>query len=476
MQNRILKEIYILSFLAASFASFPAYAMEDESKTLETTAMKILPQQPQIELPSGYKHFPVQTQISTYRNIYDRAVLKPLRFSETHVEGLFEILKNGFALVYDQIQKEEPGSHTSREKQLDRLKNLYAVSHKFEEKREMTLEYFLSTNVIVSFIAQSYRESILSAIRLDNFDKLSENPAGYIWMYVWEEFNHDLAGNFLEIEHNFPLPIIIYTNRGSKISPNTFVEQALHRDYRASLALFDITSKSFVKRVTPPTQIKITQWRERKLPYFCIDLKEDKERENRDKLGTNTDPHYSAFSGTYKMLRHDLFHMFEQEYFAYQKPFGISFLRDLKEVNLGRERLMGNNLKIITNGLYIFSHEFHNVIQNQSISEYSFEKMIDRIKKSMITHALDDRTGVALGIPTSAAGQLQIYGYIKDGRDYEFILKAVDMLPSNFKKLSRTEKMEKVREGYDKFWELFKDISLKLTAEKDTVRNIESQA
>jgi hypothetical protein len=384
------------------------------------------------ELPTGYHHLTYAEQIRNYRKIYDGLDPKTLNWSSTHIDGLFSILKNGFALVTDSI-------HSSRADELGQqavltdLKRLYNLAENLESSKQLSQDAFLAIHLFMAGIIDRYKgisqekNLILKKFNQEELEKvLKSNDPTTITQKA--SFVHTIQGA--------PLVAIIYKGR-TGILPSTFVAQLFDYDKPIGLALFDVASMPFINPSDKPA-----------------------------KPGSKKDPHYSKFNSTTKLLYHDLSHIREQaekEDYLFNL-YKIKWQDHLQSVNKIRNTLRStrpNDHKILTNGLFILSHELANVVINALLPSQSpppkFVDIIEVVKDSMKIYT-----------PTTGR-QTHLYlmdtlsGYKADHRDHEFILKdvkdqnGVGLLPSKeeWKKLNNEQKMKSVQDGYEKFWTLF---------------------
>jgi hypothetical protein len=185
---------------------------------------------------------------------------------------------------------------------------------------------------------------------------------------------------------------------------------------------------------------------------------------------TKHDPHYSQFSGTYSLFYHDLLHHKEQSAMEANliSEYDIDWwqiLVQLNELRLTIKETDPNDYKILTNALFILSHELINVTpykyntfiryQGHLPEDATFTDVIRLIQQSMIKSTSQPRT----------------LFYKINFRDHEFILKGVTdelgtpFIPENFVKLSLENKQKAIGIGYQRFWDYFLTLISKLDNE-----------
>lgn len=385
--------------------------------------------------PEKYIHKPVQAQLKDYRAVYDKvSSLKGRNFYTVHVEGLFTILSNGFALANQYIREKGIAPEDSKEILLALLTKLYEVATLLNSQGKMTQNNFVTMNLLMADLVDMSKKMKLVGNDINErhvgvFETLQKSSVENFWdaaIYVQGksifEIKNWWMGNPLpqdrtddpslqsdsEVEVFYP-PMIVYTDRESKIAPATFVDQTLHEDYGAGLMLFDVDSKL--------------------MNYYKPER-------------TKKDPHYSQFTGTYQLLLHDQMHILEQYMMEYMLKYG-SYHLDwgvfLHQINALRNRVKNQNenaSKILTNGLFILCHELLNVSYPGKIyevyrvyqktgegrSDYlpdkaTFDDVIRHIKKCM---------ALVLWRINRSDDEYKI-----DYRDHEFILKNVTDLEGN---------------------------------------------
>ncbi len=389
------------------------------------------------ELPSNYVHKSVQAQIKQYREVYDPIMKLPLTaeplFLNQHVPGLFDILKNGFALVHDQIHKEE-SDQVQKEDALQELKNLYISACELENTHKFTSYDFIYTNLMTARLIE---------VRYDKSGfRGGQRPPAFRDGYLQRNFNRKYLEHYVQC---IGQPMIIYTNKSSKISTETFVDQILHSNYRANLMLFDIHS-----RRQPQT------------------------------LGSYS-PHGGDFDGTYSLLLHDLVHTIEQAEIedtaqdkfeadwidpdlpelkglslllkqkeriqrtradARHKNFWISHLR---QINILRASLNKSSIeyKTLTDALFLCSHDFFNITANSFSANVSTSCGIPFSKNDFFMMMLD-ATAKLMITNFSKMYEPQSSKYNGGYKDYESMMK-------KFEKDIKDRK-EQLIDAYHRFW------------------------
>ncbi len=445
-----------LVFFYSLLGNNPLYALEMEGKPDLSQATL---EDEQLTLPSGYQHRNVQTQIRSYRNIYDRAFAnlpssvgnKELNFSSIHIEGLFTILQNGFALIHDYVRQHEADrGEANSELALSRLKKVYELAHLLNQEKRMTQYNFVEINCWLAKIvdafkgSNSFQKDLEGTLDKSSFEKIplssdcgNYSPyAGFKWTGI---IDYDPpAGRFSVVYEEFRPPFIIYTNNPkTKIGLSTFVDQALNYDYPGSIILFDVNTME------------------------SPDLRRLNSRESPYGKFIRKDPHFGNFNGTKKMMSHDLAHIREQ--FAIEQllkeDIDVNWRTHLLEINKLRLKLSEqedrNSYAILTHGLFILTHEFFNV--SRDLKKYStlpqnkrsFINILMMVKNSMV----EDTKGM----------HRKMVLYAQDFKDFEFILRNVRDLHGNlilpdksqFKKFDSEKKQKLVSKGYKKFWDTF---------------------
>lgn len=462
-------------------------------------------------LPKGYIHKPVQEQIGVYRRLYDPiSAQRGGNFYKVNVEGLFDILANGIALVHDYIENTEynvPAENWPKDlsdffekyketnfsvdmplyygempysdlqkvfleefkkthiklSYLKKLKKIYDVAVFLNNERKMTQYNFIKINQLMAFVLDEFKEG-----KFENEPAFSKFYAGaYFEIHYSEAINNltDLEDNNLENieflfglikssysydsewwitydydtdelleEHFFP-PVIIYTNRKSSISYATFVDQILNSHYGVGLMLFDDQSFSH----------------------------------KGDKPGTKREPHYSKFNRTLKTLNHDRAHILEQykaERFIKEK-WGIDWrahLQDINQKRLSFKETDQNAFKLLTNGLFLLSHELTNITGSNIL------------KDGILLIWAEDKDNIQFSDIIETLPQTMKHGtetlkrnlhYKEDIRDFERALQGIYdpngvlFLPDreDFSKLTVDEKQKTVSDGFARFWKYFLELS-----------------
>jgi hypothetical protein len=203
----------------------------------------------------------------------------------------------------------------------------------------------------------------------------------------------------------------------------------LHEDYPLAVALFDIGA-------LPDSHRKDTYESTAKSKHHA---------------------HVSKSTGTTNLLLHDLSHIHEQAKMEelLLKKHGIVWHDDLKKIDAVRDLLRKsdpNSYKILTNGLFILSHELFQV------SPQGYDTIISGKylpKKAKFPHVL---SYIIKTMITS--------GHAVTQKDHEFILRGIkdkhkaNLLPDKEKwdALSDQEKMPILQKAYKTFWSLFVSI------------------
>ncbi len=392
-------------------------------------------------LPEGYKHVKVQEQILRYRKIYDAVDYEREHdCSCVHIEGLYDILKNGFALVHDYIQLHEEFNR-NKEQAINRIKKLFAVACAINDAQKMTQNCFVTLNLFLASIVDGFKgiESSIKEIMCPfpygmQFEDLTTlDLKGYI-LYQNQKrwYQHPIHQ---ETMHIFCPPLIIYSQGISVISPKTFVEQTLNFRYRSGLLLFDVNSRK-------PLQ--------------------SGQRMNK------SDPHGSLFNGTFFLLRHDLLHIQEQltmETFSLFE-FNLNWCKYLRKINhyrMTQEKSNPENFVLLTNGLFILCHELINVAEGRYNTFIQFQRILPQ--KAAFTDVISYIQKSMMNAVVNKCNISKNYYYLSS-KDHEFVLKQMGQkfLPSSYKGSSKDEKREFLRQGYKEFWNLFlKLVSLVVT-------------
>lgn len=493
-----MKKIRLI-LLSVTVMAWPiAYAMEknvnhddltDYDKLLiDTSQSQQEVENMTMEIPSAYIHKTIQQQISEYRKAYTQAFNTEMQrnigdfehsegkdsfvenFTRLHIPGLFDIAKSGFALVYNITIKE--GSETTKAAILENLRMLYHQAAQLDNNHEMTQGAFVVIHLLLAAMADIVKG--VDNSKLGTIPEISQ---------LIQNFSQNIP-KVLEIERIkngwssdsllfFP-PIIIYANPDyvsqgkvkTSIAPGTFVDQEFAKPFGCGLIMFDVMSR----------------------PYSGVE----------GKLGTKKDPHYSIFNGTLKFLTHDLSHirekyevMDELEKVGLHKKIreilqNINQLRKFYQSHItnintdNKTKIYSRNIyKILTNGLFILTHEIFNVIFDSrsllSLADFSsnLAKTQQGNEKSLLKNFLaeikENMSKAALDLPRDFILQLglrQPGGYKIDYRDHEFILKnTVDLTGEPFFKIDFEEtltkeergekKQEVIAKGYQRFWDTF---------------------
>lgn len=413
-------------------------------------------------LPEDYHHQFVQAQIQRYRDIYKDLYMDPKNhanngpnlFRTAHVAGLMSVLNDGFSLISDYINQD----FAARQDRMDEgttpevmgatltyLKKLHHLAVDLHRAEKMTQEYFIYINLILTNIVDFYKQSLL-----DKGDKAIIKRAKDYIFYGLKGLSYALDPNKTKKEvkkylnvirpiEDWPktgVAMVIYGNpdaqKSTAIGMKTFVDQALHDDYKGCLLLFDIKSM--------PTD-----------------------------TGTKKDPHYSKFNGTYYMFMHDLSHIIEQTFYIENNFLdGSEFGSKLKDVKKIADNLYatGNyhDAHILINGLFLLSHEFFNISRfglgstDQPHNINNLYSIIDFVMKQMMFSTQGSRGGV----------------YKVDYRDHERILSVRDkntnhlaslldasgtpFIPDNFSTLKPEDKQTTIEDAYHRYWLTFKKI------------------
>lgn len=437
-----------------------------------------------------YKHINVQDQITAYRTIFNNffekmkteAEVRPVIYknvNKEHIDGIFHILQNGFNLIEDFIAS-APTENVFKNEAASLLETIKRVSQKIENEKKLGMDAFININLILAIIADHLKgqdETSRNQMKIQQFIGVTSKM-----MMSWGDENIERLifrknkkckreYSIKAFPYNIFYPrIFIYTQTSARaISPNTFVQEALHKDYGVDLLLFFVGSQEY--RTSKTT----------------------------DKVGTKKDPHYSQFNGTFSLLLHDIAHANEQcaieEDAIINGDFNlIKTLKIIREYsimlmakhNILEEHLNNikykyeianrsddpsleewkqsrNQAKVLRDGLFILSHEFLNSVINyqyifkknwyliKKISDpkEKFIKLISLVKADMINHAQSNRKGDAFFM-----GRLM--GYKTDHRDHEYILQN-DLVKSNRRTvtMSPEDKQVVVQEEYNNFWDTF---------------------
>ncbi|HXF90443.1 MAG TPA: hypothetical protein VNJ29_00770, partial [Candidatus Nitrosotenuis sp.] len=314
-----------------------------------------------ITLPRGYKPIPYAQQFMTYRNIYNHIDQSNYNFTTTHLPGLFDILQYGFAKVTDFIEGDKNQKPERREQALDDLRNLYILAVRLEKNGQLSQAYFLVINFFMAAIVDAYKG--ITPQEFSDYGKMSDYDPKIIKdaittgdlgnlenMVSMESLNIPIRiyKKDVRIDKNnlkdpkrttFFVPFIAIIYKGTQgISPRTFVDQKFgNENYNLEIALFDTAL----------------------VPYrMTFHAKQQKP-------GTKADPHYSKFNSTFSLLSHDMSHIKEQaekEDFFWV-DYGINWADELRKIDKIRKQMSvnSNEYKILTNGLFILSHELKNV-------------------------------------------------------------------------------------------------------------------
>lgn len=410
MQGRYIEMNRLLLFysymLILSFLTTGNSLLAMEEKPFSLKADYKLQEYSQDTLPQGYKHKPVQEQISVYHSIYNKKSLESL--ATFHVEGLFPVLQNGFALVHDYLltSSKTHGERIRAQGQIKELEQLYKIAVENNKNKKMTHNRFILLNYGLALIADLYKEVFTGTTTKEALKSLLQGDFSL----------HPRIYPILE--DPFYVPIVIYTNRESKISPVTFVDQDLNYDYRGKLALFDVNSNVFKTMINDQ-------------PIF---------------IGTKKDPHYSYHNGTFRLFKHDMMHHVEQMRMEREllsktcSPFGVTrcdvdwprWLKFANQVRLAWKDKNDNYYRILTNGLFILSHELFNVMRktrdfsDDKVEGYDvlsstyipensgFFDIIDYIRDNMIAFTLNIKRSSFL--------------YKVDYRDFEYAVRDITNL------------------------------------------------
>ncbi|HXF90444.1 MAG TPA: hypothetical protein VNJ29_00775 [Candidatus Nitrosotenuis sp.] len=437
LSNHITHHITQLTLVMVTFFilsnSLPGNSMESQNSNEN--------QIPQLDEFTSQGEFSTYAkQFNYYRQIYNNAINDPnLTFSTTHIEGLFHILEYGFAKTQNFI-KTTKGKNKSTA--LSELNTLYMLASRLEKDEKLSQQRFIAINLFMAAI-------------VDRYKGITEEDNHYLARFYPKVIEKALkTGNlaefsaradFVPMNPRQPFVAIIYKGK-SHISPNTFVDQLFHKDYGLGIALFDAES----------------------LPYAMT-------QGAKEKSGTKLDPHYSQFNTTVGLLKHDFSHIKEQaekeRYFS--QNYGLNVSKELKKVNeirlLLKERDL-NDYQILTNGLFILSHELFNVsawIKYKSLPKpLTFIHLLQAIKESMQT-AVEIFPRLESKSSSFTKDELALaLKYKQDFRDHEEILKNVKDKDGNFlkppkddwSKLSATQKTKTIVEAYEKFWNYFIEI------------------
>lgn len=429
-----------------------------ESTSTESAISALTSESINYDIPKGYKHRPPSEQIQVYREIFDGEIQKygsPEATIDKNIKGLFDILKNGFALVNDTIQGRYPEfkrtkdisveyqalmnewqsirNRNDQQIYLTKLQELWSKAKKFEDG--LTIETFQRFLYDLAIIIDAYKSGI-------NYDERNKNT---IWMdpFTLPRVVFVIFGN--------PNPI---SNRN--LNAHHFVTQFCEGDYVAYISFFDSLSN----------------------------VREGSSRSKKD-------PHWSLYNGTFKMLRHDLAHNYDQDatYGFRQNEFDINKpkiknnlmkickIRDLyqKEGNI-------NAVKIITNALFIKLHEMP-----RDISSYCTDTLSKCISSGQKLNKLMQEN-----VDEKYENEESIQYYKRFYRDNEFILKSriaqdADFLVDgkdvplfNFnprqseitKDQKRILKVAALKDGYNRFWNYYVELCFN---KLDIIEKIEPQ-
>lgn len=285
-------------------------------------------------LPQGYIHKPIAEQIEKYREIFDSAFEKngnqPIN-KTMPIVGLYEIVKNGFALIHDEIVKNK--THIDRKE--DAINQLQSTWDKLQstvqeipgEGKAVSLTSYLRHLSTIAVIYEKY-------VTNDNFPNKNEvNP------YIDVRLNHV----------NHPLFILFGKPENvarRHISQDHFVNQICNEKYPAFLAFFDTISIS--PRQQKPSKL---------------------------------DPHYSKENGTFTLLKHDIGHYFESGTLlmrnkeAYNHILHMCKVRDTLKMDHQEKEY-----RLMTNGLFLLTHE---VPLYGLGSNLTLEQFLSKFKRSL---------------------------------------------------------------------------------------------
>ncbi len=432
-------------------------------------------------LPKGYQPKLFKTQIARYRAVYDKLfksypnfkrIPKDI-FTDLHVEGLFEIFKDGVAAVNDYIvqRPHQPGSEIA----LRRLSTLFKKAVRLNNEGEMSQHVFLCLNIYLALIIDEFKGIKTTPAGEEGLRQLDTATFAFFKIMDSDLWWTAPRNPFIKIFHP---PMVLYSvlvpdpSKKQGFSIHDIIDQRFQADYGSGLLLFSVHSKIYEQPA------------------------EDSVRKK--KLGSKQSPHFGRWDGTYNMLRHDYLHNVEQNKmeWAIKEGLKLDWKGHLDKIYFLRETMdpKSNKYKIISNGLFILSHELFNVMAYylnltnnyeeilgavKNLQPRSFRDMILIIKQSMMEVTWLPREAVH-------SEKNRVTGYKVTHRDHEFILKGnvtdtkgkplwvsdwadyKSHLPQDRDKRGQM-KSELVRDGYGRFWDTFLNILDEAGMDIDTI-------
>lgn len=425
-----------------------SFGMDVKGQTWDSHKEVWRPNESASVVPSVYKHMNIADQLKNYRDIYDRALKKydgnVEAIKSQPIDGLFDVLKNAFALVYNCINDKYPNNKTFQEsKDLDiaELRNIVINARKKDKTPYIEALKTLWTK------ASQQKESMTSAA-FQGFNKSLARIASFYMeneIYLPMEMEADRTNNVNDVV--FVVYALPNPGNSRNISENRFVEQFFQGNYPAYIASFDILSHHGVK--------------------------------------TKKDPHISIFNGTYRLLNHDL---------AYHVKFQTHISNDckkyLKLINEIQKSYPqdSNDSKILRNGLFMLIHEM-------------FEELVDKERKNIDYTNLQTFTDSLVNLSQKyIENLLKTYGsenYNIEATDWESILMGVDdadgkimdkekylnqknifvpqvksmtpfmlMMRNKQQSINRDSPQWMLSNGYNRFWNKFKELVKKGVVEQ----------
>ncbi|MBS0272015.1 MAG: hypothetical protein JSR85_05145 [Proteobacteria bacterium] len=412
--------------------SFAVQAVEekDNKRTLIKKIAISSDEKVEPKLPSKYTHLPLPAQIMNYRKIYDKAFSKyggdVEKLKTQPIEGLYSILKNGFALVHDSIAGDikvpMKGFINEHKKQysLRLLKNLWMSLNKGFPTGMIDTYDFCQFNYILSDLLSFYKggeNNHFSKNYYDVFDSEIRKkivPEALKWFSVFDKIN-------------LPIVSIIYLSPkpGQKrhLMPRRFVWEFFNPKYEGYLAVFDVLQK------------------------------EDKKKRSKK------DPHWSSVSGTRNFLTHDFTHIIVDGQVCNDK----ALMKKMRKIFSFYKKYdeKENKRKIIEHGLYILIHESP-LTSEKTRTLKSIDKIINAIKLAMIEKVKWRNASKKQELFTNASKHMLVdmeRRYREFGRDEEFILNDFFLQKEKWVDLSAREKQHVIQLGYEKFWNCWLDLA-----------------
>lgn len=413
----------------------------------------------EIALPKNYKHYNVSQQIENYRKIY------ALAEKSKPIPGLFNILKNAFALINDQIVDGKTRGSEQKEEYLISLTDLWIKSKKSSDT--LTSSIFQGYNKNLSYIIDCYKKQI----NINVNHMIRSNPLAYPdWMQLFrkslqdfkdqinknenniydQEFqkryidNLESIGNYIK-NNSSDANFILYGfrsisgcfeklkdeyNRGIVKTSDQFFFSFNEHDPNTSNTVFIIYGlpKSGQARNISPSHF-VEQWLDENcsacVSFFDVLSRPKYRFEPKENKLTRKDPHWSMENGTEKMLLHDFNHM-NKQISSLEDVTIFEYLREVLAIQRKLKAQYRNNEgSILMNGLFMIIHERPDLVrdvmkQNPGFRESSqdlkfIESLSIKFKNTVMTYETKH-----------TSYPLSLYGsdrYKQENRDWEFILK-----------------------------------------------------